>query len=94
MWVPLGHGHLHDTKLSRIDFCPSSKNIVTLWVVPALLLWPPVSKPGRSSGSDPFFFWSGQATAGGTVYQAEAPQGGDVTCSLENWVGHVRNALG
>lgn len=55
MWVQLGHGHLHDTELSRLDFCPSSKNIITVWVVPTLLPWPPVSKPGRSSGSDPFF---------------------------------------
>lgn len=85
---PAGQCHLHDTKLSRLDFCPSSKNIVTVWVVPTLL-------PGRSSDSDPIFLalWPRQAIEGGTVYQAEAPQGGDMTCPLENWVGHIRNAL-
>lgn len=96
MWVQLGHDHLHNAKLFRLDFCSSSKNTVTVWVGPTLLPWSPVSKPGKASGPDPFLLLARAATVGGALGRALAPevQGGDVTCPLENWVSHVRrNAL-
>ena len=94
MWAQMSYSHLHDTKLSRLDFCPALKTLSLCGLCP-LCSHGQCQSQEDPQGLTPFSFWPGQATAGGTVCQVEPSeiQGGDVTCPLENWVGYVRNAL-
>lgn len=80
---PARTGHLLDAELSRLDFCHSSKNIVTCGLCLLCSHGHQCHKPGRHSVPDPFPFWPGQATAGGIMCLAEAPevQEGNVVCS-------------